>query len=350
MGSSIKIGVDAMGGDFGARPLVEGAVRAARRLKTRARITLVGNEAEIGTELDRLEAGRLISNVVHASERVAMSEDPLKAVRQKRESSLNLLAKMQAEGRIAAMISAGSTGAVVASNQLALGKLQGVLRPAIASFIPTVTGNSIVVDVGATPDCSSTNLLQFAIMGSLYANHVLRLPKPRVGLLSIGEEREKGNQLTRSAYQLLERSTLNFVGNLEGRDVLQGKADVVVCDGFVGNIVLKLTEGALAFFAAKVRREMIGSHMARFGAWLLKPTMLRLKLSLDPDEMGGAPLLGLKGVCIVAHGKSGPKALANAIEMAFRFVGSGLNERIRCEIAKISCWDDVLNGEVISCG
>jgi glycerol-3-phosphate acyltransferase PlsX len=269
-----------------------------------------------------------------------MAEDPLKAVRRKVSSSLNLLAGLQREGSIDAMISSGSTGAVIASAQLALGKLGGVSRPAIASFVPTAHGNTVVVDAGATPDCRPLNLLQFAIMGCLYARYVLRLREPRIGLLSIGEERDKGNEVSKAAYRLLEKSGLNFVGNVEGRDILRSKADVVVCDGFVGNIVLKFMEGTLSFFAARVRREIASSHLARFGAWLLRPTMVRLRNSLDPEEMGGAPLLGLNGVCIVAHGRSGPRAITNAIRMAYRDVREGLNDQITNKLRSTAGWDD----------
>ena len=346
---SVTIGVDAMGGDFGCRPVVEGAVRAARTLGDYVRLALVGDREEVADELARLGAADLPLTVVHASDRVAMDEDPLRAVRRKKDSSINLLARMHARGEIHAMISPGSTGAVIASAQVVLGKLEGVSKPAIASFLPTVHGNSVVVDVGASPDCRPLNLLQFAIMGSLYASHVLRLPRPRVGLLSIGEERDKGNELSKAAHRLLERSGLNFVGNLEGRDVLQGKADVLVCDGFVGNIVLKLTEGALAFFANRVRREVHSNLVARLGSWLLKPTLLRLRCTLDPEELGGAPLLGLNGVCIVAHGHSGPVAILNAIRMAVRCVRQGVNEHIRERLADIPSWASIEEPEVAPC-
>ncbi len=349
MRDPIIVGVDAMGGDFGPRPVVEGAVRAARLLGDDVRLALVGDTDEVHAELARLDTGDLTLRVVHASDRVGMDEDPLRALRKKRDSSINLLARMHARGDIQAMISPGSTGAVVASAQIALGKIEGVHRPAIASFLPTAQGNSVVVDVGASPDCRPLNLLQFAIMGSLYASLVLRLPRPRVGLLSIGEEREKGNQLARAAHRLLERSGLNFVGNLEGRDILQGKADVLVCDGFVGNVVLKLTEGALAFFANRVRREMRGSVAARLGSWLLKPSLLRLRRSLDPEELGGAPLLGINGVCIIAHGRSGPLAIMNAIRMAVRCVRQGVNEHIRAQLAAIPAWAQVDRAEVAPC-
>jgi glycerol-3-phosphate acyltransferase PlsX len=348
MKDMVRIGVDAMGGDHGSAPVVEGAVGAAKRLAGSVRITLVGDEKDIADHLVRLHAEHIPIEIVHASERITMSEDPLRAVRKKASSSLNLLAGLQAQGSIQAMISAGSTGAVIASAQLALGKLRGVSRPAIASFVPTAHGNAVVVDAGATPDCKPVNLLQFAIMGCLYARHVLRLREPRIGLLSIGEERDKGNELSKATYRLLEQSGLNFIGNVEGRDILRGKADVVVCDGFVGNIVLKFVEGALAFVATRVRREIVGSHLARFGAWLLKPTMVRLRNSLDPEEMGGAPLLGLNGVCIVAHGRSGPRAITNAVRMAYRYVREGLNEQITSQLARIAAGGDT-NQEMAVC-
>lgn len=348
MKNMVRIGVDAMGGDHGSIPVVEGAVGAAKRIAGSVRITLVGDEKEIADQLPRLHATHIPIETVHASERITMSEDPLRAVRKKTNSSLNLLAGLQAQGSIDAMISSGSTGAVIASAQLALGKLRGVSRPAIASFVPTAHGNSVVIDAGATPDCKPMNLLQFAVMGCLYARHVLRLRKPRIGLLSIGEERDKGNELSKAAYRLLEQSGLNFIGNVEGRDVLRGKADVVVCDGFVGNIVLKFMEGALSFVAARAQREIVSGHLARFGAWLLEPTMVRLRNSLDPEEMGGAPLLGLNGVCIVAHGRSGPRAITNAVRMAYRYVREGLNDRITEQLASIAAWDDTRQ-EVTAC-
>lgn len=346
---TVTVGVDAMGGDLGPRPVVEGTVRAIRELGDEIRVALVGNQDAVWSELARLHAEDLPLTVIHATDRVSMDEDPVRALRRKKDSSLHILARMHAGGEIHAMISPGSTGAVVACAQLALGKLAGVSKPAIASFLPTMRGNSVVVDVGASPDCRPHNLLQFAIMGSLYASLVLRLPRPRVGLLSIGEEREKGNELSRAAHRLLERSGLNFVGNLEGRDVLQGKADVLVCDGFVGNVVLKLTEGALTFFANRIRREMMGSIAARFGSWLLKPSLLRLRRSLDPEELGGAPLLGLNGICIVAHGHSGSLAIMNAIRMAVRCVRQGVNEHIRVQLAAIpqGSWVDGI--EVAPC-
>jgi glycerol-3-phosphate acyltransferase PlsX len=340
MKDMVRIGVDAMGGDHGSAPVVAGAVAAAKNLAEKVRITLVGDEQDIAEQLIRHDAQDLTIETLHAPEKVSMAEDPLKAVRRKVSSSLNLLAGLQREGSIDAMISSGSTGAVIASAQLALGKLGGVSRPAIASFVPTAHGNTVVVDAGATPDCRPLNLLQFAIMGCLYARYVLRLREPRIGLLSIGEERDKGNEVSKAAYRLLEKSGLNFVGNVEGRDILRSKADVVVCDGFVGNIVLKFMEGTLSFFAARVRREIASSHLARFGAWLLRPTMVRLRNSLDPEEMGGAPLLGLNGVCIVAHGRSGPRAITNAIRMAYRDVREGLNDQITNKLRSTAGWDD----------
>lgn len=345
----VWIGIDAMGGDFGPKPVVGGAVTAAREHKGKVRLTLVGREDEVRQEIAALHAESLPIDVLHAPDSVSMAEAPVRAAVRKKRSSLNVLANMQAQGDIQAMISAGNTGAVVASAQLALGKLEGVNKPAIASFLPTVRGTSIVLDVGATPDCKAMDLLQFAVMGSLYANHVLRLSRPRIGLLSIGEEPEKGNEVTRSAHRLLQQSSLDFVGNLEGRDVLQGKADVVVCDGFVGNIVLKFTEGALAFMAGRVRNEVRNSIPGRFGTWLLKPAMLRLRRSLDPEVMGGAPLLGLNGVCIVAHGRSGPKAICNAITMAVRYVQQGVNEHIRRELARIPSGDSMMEKKVVPC-
>jgi len=337
MTTSVAIGIDAMGGDYGALPMVQGAIRAAREFSDRIRLILAGDSQEIERILD-LHCGDLPNlEIHHASDRVDMGEEPVRAVKRKKDSSLNLLAKLQARGGIDAMISAGNTGAVVASGQLILGKLAGVNKPAIASFIPTVRGSSIVLDVGATVDCKPVDLVQFAVMGSLYASYVLRLTRPRVGLLSIGEESEKGNDVTRAAHKLLKESSLEFIGNLEGRDILQGRADVVVCDGFVGNIVLKYTEGALAFLAGRVRTEVRNSISGKLGAWLLKPAMLRIRKSLDPEEMGGAPILGLNGVCIVAHGRSSSKAIYNAIKVAVRYIHQGVNEHICTKLTNMPC-------------
>jgi glycerol-3-phosphate acyltransferase PlsX len=266
---------------------------------------------------------------VDAPEVVEMSESPATAIRRKRASSIGVAMNLHREGKVEAVVSAGNTGAVVASSLLTIGRLPGIERPAIAIYMPTKNGGTILLDGGANSDCDPHNLLQFAFMGSLYAETFLGKQRPRVALLSIGEERSKGNELTRGTYGLLEKSDLNFVGNVEGSDVFAGKVDVVVTDGFVGNVVLKFTE-SIVYYITNLIGDEVGKHVfAKVGAFLMRSVFRGVKRTLDYAEYGGMPLLGVNGVVIISHGNSSSRAIKNAILAAERFASGGVNERIR---------------------
>jgi glycerol-3-phosphate acyltransferase PlsX len=258
-----------------------------------------------------------------------MSDSPIEAVRQKRNASINVGLRLQKEGRADAFISAGNTGAVMAASLLTLGRLKGVGRPAIAALFPTEEGVALVLDVGANSDCKAQHLYQFGIMGALYSRFILKVKNPKVGLLSIGEEQTKGNELTIASHKMLDNSGLNFCGNVEGRDILKGTADVVVCDGFVGNIVLKFAESSGSFMTNLLKKKIRGNLLATIGAFLMKPAFRSLRQSLDSADHGGAPLLGINGVCIICHGNSSPKAIKNALLVAADMVRKQVNNVIQ---------------------
>jgi len=325
----MRIALDAMGGDRAPVGIVDGAYDAAREAAGRVEVVLVGKRDTI----ERYAAEQRLSapnvEIVDAPEVIEMSESPATAIRRKRNSSISIAMNLHREGSVAAVVSAGNTGAVAASSLISLGRLPGIERPAIAIFMPTKNGGTVLLDGGANSDCDSRNLLQFAFMGSVYAETFFGKAKPRIGLLSIGEERSMGNELTRGAYELIERSGLNFIGNVEGRDVFAGKVDVVVTDGFVGNIVLKFTE-SIIYYITNLISDEVGKHaFARIGAALMKPVFRGIKRKLDYAEYGGAPLLGVNGVVIISHGKSSSRAIKNAILAAERFVAGGVNDTIR---------------------
>ncbi|HMB69431.1 MAG TPA: phosphate acyltransferase PlsX [bacterium] len=328
----MRIVVDAMGGDNAPAVEVEGAVDAVRGGEE-VDITLVGDEPRVRAELERLGAannGRL--SVVHAPERVEMGEDPVGQVRRKKNASITVATQLLKDGQADGLVSAGNTGGVVASSLLLLGRIKGVRRPAIATFLPSPQGGAILLDVGANSDCTPQHLVQFAKMGEIYARKVLKRENPKVGLLNIGEESTKGNKLVQSAYTLLQESPLQFVGNVEGRDIFQGKADVVVCDGFVGNVVLKFSESVIHFITHLIKHEIGEDVRNRLGALLMKPVFRSLSQQLDYAEYGGAPMLGVDGVVIIAHGSSSVKAIRNAIKVASRFASERINDVIRDEL------------------
>jgi len=318
-----------MGGDQAPRVVVEGVVEASSLLNQGEELILVGDEGAIKKEMEDLPAGSLLISVVHASESIYMDESPILALRKKKNSSIAVALAMQQKGEVEAVVSAGNTGAVMASSVWKLKKLEGVDRPAIASFFPTEKDPIIVLDVGANADCKPLNLYQFAVMGSIYAQSILGRRNPRVGLLSIGEESSKGNELTLETYRFLEKSSLNFVGNLEGKDVLTGDVDVVVCDGFVGNVILKFTESIERILTTHFNKHLRSNLRSKLGAFLLKPVFENFRKDFDYAEYGGALLLGVDGVSIICHGKSSPKAISNAILMARRMVKEEINERIK---------------------
>ena len=323
----MRIAVDAMGGDTGPKVVVPGAIDAARARPGEIKLLLVGREEEIRPYLGDVDPAWV--EIVHASENIEMNEAPAQAIRRKKDASISVALRMIREGRADAMVSAGNTGAVVASSLLTIGRLHGVSRPAISTVWPNKKRGAVVLDVGANHECTPKNLVQFAIMGSVFAHYHMGLERPRVGLLNIGEEKSKGNDLVRDSYALLEKDPrIHFVGNVEGRDVFDGAADVVVCDGFVGNVILKFSESIYSFLAHLVRDEIRRGIMAKAGALLMKRAFGSIRSQLDYAEYGGAPLLGVKGVVIISHGKSSRRAIRNAILVAAKSVNANVNRHI----------------------
>ncbi|MGQ9779897.1 MAG: phosphate acyltransferase PlsX [Bacillota bacterium] len=328
----MKIALDAMGGDFAPREEVRGAIAACRELGVE--VILVGDPARIEAELAACPSARSLPlTVVAASERIGMDEHPAAAVKKKRQASVVVANELVRNGQAAGVVSAGNTGAAMAASLLRLGRLPGIDRPAIAIPMPTASGVTVLLDAGANADCTPENLLQFAFMGAIYAERVLGLPNPRVGLLNIGEEETKGNALALGAYPLLASSGLNFIGNVEGRDLHRGVAEVVVCDGFVGNVVLKVSEGLAALLFAQMKEAAAASLKGRVGGLLLRSSLRALRNRLDYAEYGGAPLLGVDGVSIIAHGRSNARAIRNAIRAAAKAAEEGVVEVIRQAIA-----------------
>jgi glycerol-3-phosphate acyltransferase PlsX len=329
----MRIAVDAMGGDRAPGVELEGAVAAVREGDPGLEVLLVGDQERLEPELAKLSVSsepRL--RIVHAPERIEMGEDPARQVRRKKQASITVATRLLKEGEAQGLVSAGNTGGVVASSWLLLGRITGVRRPAIATFLPTPSGGVILLDVGANSDCTPSDLLQFGKMGEVYARTIFGRTDPKVGLLNIGEERGKGNKVVQDSYPLLLESPLNFVGNVEGRDVLTGIADVVVCDGFVGNVVLKFSESVIHLITSLVREQIGDDLRNRIGALLMKPVFRSLSQQLDYAEYGGAPLLGVDGVVIIAHGSSSPKAIKNAILVAVRSARARINDHIRDEL------------------
>jgi glycerol-3-phosphate acyltransferase PlsX len=326
----IRIAIDAMGGDHGPRAIVAGALAALRQVPSG--LVLVGDPVEIQREVDRhaLPSGAAIE-IVEASEAIAMGEPPAAALRRKPRASIRVAADLVARGEAAALFSAGNTGATVVAAHTVFGTLRGVDRPALATAIPTLHRPAVLVDAGANAECRPPHLVQFGAMGAVYARLALGVEQPKIGLLSIGEEETKGNELTREAHRLLKSSALNFIGNVEARDVYTGQADVIVCDGFTGNIALKISEGLVEMAERLLRREVAGAEGA--AAASLRRAFRRFRKRVDYSEYGGAPLVGVAEVCIVGHGRSSAKAVRNAVAMAYRFATDRFVERIEREIA-----------------
>jgi glycerol-3-phosphate acyltransferase PlsX len=323
-----------MGGDDAPKAEVEGAIRAARSLGVR--VILVGKQDIVRAELDQHEdIGDLPIEVLHASEQITMEDSAAKAMRNKRDSSIRVAARLVRDGLADGVVSAGNTGAVMATAKLVQGMLPGVDRPALASAFPTAKGTPVVVvDVGANVDCSPRMLAQFAVMGDIYSRVIFRTHRPRVGLLSIGEEEHKGNDLTRAATPLLKALPIHFIGNVEGRDIYAGKTDVIVCDGFIGNVALKVSEGLVEMMSKMLRESLEATITRKIGSLLARTAFNEFKKRVDYSEYGGAPLLGVKGVCIVTHGRSNANAIKNAIRVAVEFAEGKVNERIEAELAQ----------------
>jgi phosphate acyltransferase len=327
---SVRVAVDAMGSDEGPQVVVAGAVMAARESGDRVQVVLVGDESPIWSALTDQLPGALPIFVVHAPQQVEMGEKAPQTYRSKPQSSIAVCADLVHRGRADALVSTGNTGAVVTTALLTLGRMSGIKRPAIASMFPTRGGPCVILDVGANADVRPLHLYQFAVMGRLYAQLVLGIEAPRVGLLNIGEEPTKGNALTQSAHRLLADAAdgLNFVGNVEGRDIFDGKADVVVCDGFTGNVILKLAESILTVGGGMISQAVRRRWSTTLGALLIKPALVDLKRHMDYETYGGALLLGTRGICVIGHGRSSARAIANAIAVAARSVRSELEEAI----------------------
>jgi glycerol-3-phosphate acyltransferase PlsX len=328
----MRVAIDAMGGDFAPARTVEGALAAARLHGIG--IDLVGQRDAIAAELaQHADADALDIRVVDASDVIRMEESPTKALRRKPDASIRVAAQLVASREAAALVSVGHTGATVVAAHAAFGMLPGVDRPALAPTVPTRNGSAVIIDAGATVECKPGYLLQFGVMGAVYARTWLGVERPRVGLLSIGEEETKGNELTRDAHRLLRASPLNFMGNIEARDVFSGQADVVVCDGFTGNVALKLSEGLVEMVEDLLGEELQSTFSAQVGYLLSRRAFRRFRRRVDYSEYGGAPLLGVAGLCIVGHGRSSVKAIRNAVAMAARFAESDLLSRVEQEIA-----------------
>ena len=328
----MKIAVDAMGGDHGVSPNIEGALRATR--ESSVSVILVGDQTAIESQLDQLSGKKTNIEIFHASQVVGMHESPALVARKKRDSSIWKATELVKTKQADALVSAGSTGATMVSAFFLLGSIKGVERPAIAATLPTRQGKAILLDVGATVDCTAQQLYQFGIMGYEYGKHLLGVERPRVGLLSIGEEDTKGNEVTKEAFKFLKDSHIHFIGNVEGRDVYSGNADVIVSDGFIGNVALKISEGLADAIKKMLMREIAQSALGRMWYLFMAGPLLRLRRKTDYAEFGGAPLLGVEGICLICHGRSSAKAIKNAILQAQTLAAGGLIEQIRDDISQ----------------
>ena len=322
------IAVDAMGGDLGPSVVVPGAIEAARQ--TGAKILLVGNEATLDGELNRLSPSGVDLEIVHAPEVAGMDEKPSDILRRKKNASIQVACRLVRDGAAQGVVSAGHSGASVACGMFIMGRIPGVERPALASLLPTEKEPVVLLDVGATVDCKPYNIFQFGLMGDAFARDILNKESPRVGLLRIGVEEGKGNSQVKEAYELFKMAqNLNFSGNIEGRDLFTGEMDVAVCDGFVGNVALKLSEGLGLSLSRVLKRELLNSgFLPKLGSLLAKSAFRRFAKVVDYAEYGGAPLLGLQNISIVCHGRSNAKAICNATRMATLFVEKETNKRL----------------------
>ena len=331
----ITIALDAMGGDNAPRAEVEGAVLAARELDVR--VVLVGIEATVRQELARHRAKGLPIDVANATEVIAMTDSPSQAFRSKKDSSVHGAARLVREGKADGLVSAGNTGAVMTTVRFILGTLAAVDRPALAAPFPTSKGTvTVIIDVGANVDSKPEQMEQFAVMGEIYYRAIFGTKRPRVALLSIGEEEMKGNELTREAANLLKQTTLNFTGNVEGRDVFNGDVDVIVCDGFIGNVALKISEGVVLHITGLLKTALTSSLSAKAGYVLARKAFKEFRKKIDYSEYGGAPLLGVRGTAVIGHGSSNPNAIKNAIRVAAELCRSKVNEKIDRELAAVA--------------
>ncbi len=326
----MRVALDAVGGDHGPAPCVEGALQAVKAYDVE--VILVGDESTLKQECERQSSHDSRLTIRHASQVVEMHESPAAVARKKRDSSIWVATELVKNGHADAVVSPGNTGASMVASFFVLGLIKGVERPAIATSLPTLSGEAIMLDVGANVDCTAEHLEQFALMGHEYGKHLLGKPNPRVGLLSIGEEDSKGNEVTKEAFKLLKGSSMNFVGNVEGRDVYSGIADIVVCDGFIGNVALKISEGVAEMIKRLLLKEISGHFLGRLAYPLIAGPLMNLKRKIDYAEFGGAPLLGVNGITMICHGRSSAKAIKNAIRRAKGMAEGGVRELIQRDI------------------
>jgi len=329
------IAVDAMGGDYAPANPVEGAVRAAR--EDGIRILLVGDEQKIGVELAKHDTSGLPIEIEHASEVILMEEPTLTALRAKRDSSIRVCARLVKEGKAQGIVTAGHTGAAMVISKTVIGNVHGVMRPALAMSVPTPRAKhpAVFLDIGANVTCRSSHLVQFAVMGHIFSQDILSIDKPRIGVLSNGEEATKGNDVVRKTVDRLSRTGLNFIGPVEGRDLFNGHCDVIVTDGFTGNAVLKAAEGIAELTFSVLKEQILSTWVTRLAALMMRRAFRRLKQKFDYSEYGGALLLGLKGVCVICHGRSNSTALKNAIRISSNFYEQKVNETIQRRISEL---------------
>ncbi|MBN1273667.1 MAG: phosphate acyltransferase PlsX [Candidatus Aminicenantes bacterium] len=325
----MKIAVDAMGGDFGPKIPIAGAIQASREFNIE--VILVGAENIIHKEFDRLNHDRANISIINTAEYIGMGEG-LISFRRKKRSSLRVCAQLVKEKQADAFISTGNSAAIVYISKKILGALNGVEKPALALLVPSGKGPTLLLDVGANANCRPRHLEQFAVMGHLFMQGVMGLKEPRIALMSIGEEKSKGNELTKEVFKMLKASPLNFVGNIEGKDIYSGKADVIVSDGFTGNIALKVSEGVVENFLSQARSEIMKNLFSKIGFFLMKRNLKNLYKRMDYSQYGGALLLGLNGICVVGHGRSNTQAVKNAIGTAKEFVANKVQEKIETEM------------------
>jgi phosphate acyltransferase len=337
----IKIAVDSMGSDNSPFSEIEGSVQAAKAYDVK--VILVGKESLLAPLLKEAGGNGLPIEIRNATQVISMDEPPTVALRKKKDSSIRVAANLVRERAASGLVSAGNTGAVMAISKMVFGAVPGVDRPALAAILPTLAGHAVLLDVGANVACKPHHLLQFAIMGHLFSKKIVGVSSPRVGLMSVGEEESKGNDLTKEVHQALKQLHLNFIGNVEGRDIYNGRADVIVCDGFTGNVALKTSEGLIEAVLKLLKDELSRNLKAKLGALLSQQSFKRLKKRLDYSEYGGAPLLGLKGLSIICHGRSSSNAIKNAIRVAKEFAESQVNDKLEAELSQI---DHVAKGIV----
>jgi glycerol-3-phosphate acyltransferase PlsX len=329
----IKIAVDSMGSDNSPFSEVEGAIQAAKAYGVH--VILVGKESMLIPLLREAGGGDLSVEIRNASQVVAMDEPPTVALRKKKDSSIRVAADLVRDKIASGLVSAGNTGAVMATSKMVFGAVPGVDRPALAAILPTLAGHAVLLDVGANVACKPHHLVQFAVMGHLFSKKIVGVASPRVGLMSVGEEESKGNELTKEVHKALKQVRLNFIGNVEGRDIYNGRADVIVCDGFTGNVALKTSEGLIEAVLKLLRDELSSNLQAKLGALLSQQSFKRLKKRLDYSEYGGAPLIGLRGVSIICHGRSSGNAIKNAIRVAKEFAENQFNAKLETELSQI---------------